>query len=70
MHSLKCPVPDCDARSFQIVESSGVNLLVCDTGHVMSRDYSVELAKLAQEIASVAEAVNGLAAAVKPRAQS
>ena len=58
MITPKCPVKNCNSTGFQIVQSKGINLLVCDSGHVISRDYSNELANLANEISSAAIGVN------------
>jgi hypothetical protein len=54
MISPKCPVAGCQSTGFQIVPSKdkAINLLVCDSGHVISRDYGSELVKMIDEISS------------------
>lgn len=62
MDSPECPVPGCSSTGFEIIHMEGVgDLLVCNAGHVISRDYSRELAKIAKEIS---DAVNGVSATV------
>jgi hypothetical protein len=43
------------------------DLLVCDSGHVISRDYSAEMANMAREINS---AVNGVSSTITGHAQA
>ena len=43
------------------------NLLVCDSGHVISRDYSSELTNIAYEISS---AISGVTSTVSGHAQA
>jgi len=58
MATIKCPVSGCGSTGFQIVQFNGINLLVCNSGHVISRDYSAEMTNMAREIRS---AVSGVA---------
>ena len=67
MITPKCPVAGCNSTGFQKVLNKDINLLVCDSGHVISRDYSDEMKNLAHDIGL---AVTGVATDVKSQAQA
>lgn len=63
---MRCPSPGCNATQFRIEQSNGANFLVCAEGHLISRDYSVELENMCQDIA---RSVKGVSTDVVAHAQ-
>jgi hypothetical protein len=62
MNSIKCPATAYNSTKFQIVPANGINLLVCTEGHVILRDCSVELDRLANTVGNVVSGVQTIVA--------